>query len=178
MTTTSLLVGFAVLVPLLALFAAILRHIAAAGASTPVTPEWIGGFSTARYRPMERLLDEADHRFLAAHGELGRQLSRRLRSQRRRLFRAYLRCMERDFSRTSAILKRVALNATQDRPELVSALFKQRVLFAVGMVGVEIRLTLHGLGLASVDARRLVQAIESMRDQATMLIAAPSPSAA
>ena len=54
-----------------------------------------------KYRPMERLLQEEDFRFLSSQPGFSARLGRRFRSQRRRVFRAYLRSLSMDFGRVS-----------------------------------------------------------------------------
>ena len=65
-----------------------------------VDPEWLKNFSVSSYRPMERLLDEGDIRFLTEHPGYEPGMENRLRADRRRIFRLYLKNLGRDFART------------------------------------------------------------------------------
>src|ERR1700688_1883270 len=58
--------------------------------------------SPGKYRPMERLLGEADFRFLASQPGFSPKLGRRLRTERRQIFRGYLRNLRRDFGAVTA----------------------------------------------------------------------------
>jgi len=144
----------------------------------PVTGDWIGELSMARYRPMERLLDEADTRFLEASPGGGRKLARRLQAERRRLFRGYLHCLRRDFSRICMAIQILALASHQDRPDLVTILIKQKALFAIGLISVEYRLAMHTLGVGSVDVHGLIDSLEYMRLELLQLVQATVPAAA
>lgn len=131
--------------------------------------EWCRDFSIARYRPMERLFVEDDYDFLAAQPGFHPRISRKLQSERRRVFRHYLRCLRRDFDRLSTAAKTVLVHAAQDRPDLATTLLKQRLLFSYAMLVVEFRLGLQTLGIGRVDVRRLVSSLEAMRDQLRQL---------
>jgi hypothetical protein len=129
----------------------------------PATLEWVGELSVSKYRPMERLLEDRDYEFLAAQPGFNRKMVRRLRSERRRVFRGYLRCLSRDFNRVCGGIQMIMLQSDQDRPDLATILVRQKLLFALGMTAVQFRLILHACGIGAVDARHLVQALEAMR---------------
>jgi hypothetical protein len=139
------------------------RRLIAGPKSLPVSVDWINDLSIARYRPMERLLSEEDYRFLASQPGFDKRMLRRIRSERRKVFRGYLACLSRDFSLVGAALRLMMMYATQDRPDLAGILYKQQALFAFGMLTVQSRLALHACGLGTVDVRGLVCAMESMR---------------
>jgi hypothetical protein len=118
-----------------------------------------------RYRPMLRLLSDADLEFLPA----GSPLRRTLRARRRELFRAYLRCLTRDYARLLAGVRYVMTQSRVDRPDLAHALLKNRVLFALAICKVEYRLALHAAGIGHVEIAGLVEALETLRSQVTVL---------
>jgi hypothetical protein len=68
-------------------------------------PESTSRLLADRYRPMVRLLDASDQDFLAAHPSASPKLIREFRARRRKVFRAYLRSMVRDFDRISATIR-------------------------------------------------------------------------
>ncbi|MGE5570160.1 MAG: hypothetical protein ACM3S5_14080 [Rhodospirillales bacterium] len=140
--------------------------------------EWCRDFSIARYRPMERLFVEDDYDFLAAQPGFHPKISRKLQSERRRVFRHYLRCLRRDFDRLTTAAKMVLLNASQDRPDLAGLLLKQRLIFNYAMLVVEFRLGLQTIGIGRVDVRRLVSSLETMREQVRQLTQTAQPSQA
>lgn len=146
-------------------FLVLFRHLLARGRATEPDLAWSSEFSIAKYRPMERLFLEEDYDFLAAQPGFHPRISRKLQSERRRVFRHYLRCLRRDFDRLSTTAKLLLLEAQQDQPELARSLVKQRLMFSVGLATVQFRLALQPLGLGTVDVHRLVEAVEGMRDQ-------------
>jgi hypothetical protein len=72
---------------------------------------WSSEFSIAKYRPMERLFLEEDYDFLAAQPGFHPKIYRKLQSERRRVFRHYLRCVQRDFDRLLTAAKTMLLAA-------------------------------------------------------------------
>ena len=128
-------------------------------------PEWLKTFSTDYYRPMERLLDEADAEFLKSQPGYEPGLESVLRRERRRVFRAYLRSMAQDFGRLHYALRLLVLHSPQDNPELAKALVVQRLGFVGGLWAVHIRLAMHSLGIGTVDVRALVATLDSMQSE-------------
>ena len=128
-----------------------------------LTPEWLNGFSVARYKPMERLLSEEDFEFLASQKGYTPRIARRLRSERRRIFREYLHCLKRDFGRLEAGIRLFMVHATEDRPELAKALLRCRLSFTFGVFAAECRVALHTIGIGTVDIRQLIGSVDGMR---------------
>jgi hypothetical protein len=126
---------------------------------------WCRDFSVAKYRPMERLLLQDDLEFLAAQPGSNREIVRRLRAERRRIFRRYLRALSRDFDRLLWAAKAMVLHSAEDRPDLAQALVRQTLMFDYALAVVHCRLVLQGLGIGTVDVRPLVGALEAMRLQ-------------
>src|SRR5207245_9214180 len=120
-------------------------------------------FAPSRYKPMERLLDPADGSFLALQG-CNRSMMRRFRASRLGIFRGYARCLGRDFTRVSNALKVLMIHAPADRSALVGMLVKQRLMFSMNMMSLEMRLTMHSFGFSAptVDVRSLVEALDAM----------------
>jgi hypothetical protein len=123
--------------------------------------------SAERYRPMLRLLSDEDLDFVAANNAL----LRTLKSGRRKLFRSYLRCLTRDYGYLLAGIRSAMAGSAADRPDLARALAKNRALFALAVYQVEVRLTLHALGIGKVDISGLVEAFEGLRAQVAVLSA-------
>ncbi|MGA2135700.1 MAG: hypothetical protein ABSH50_25695 [Bryobacteraceae bacterium] len=139
------------------------RRLMAGPKSLPVSVDWINDLSIARYRPMERLLSEDDYRFLSSQTGVSKKTLRRMRAERRKVFRGYLACLRKDFSLVGAALRMMMMYSAQDRGDLAGILYKQQALFAVGMLAVEWRLLLHACGVGRVDVSGLVLAMENMR---------------
>jgi len=171
-----LILGLAVFVCLLvgAVLAFLFRRLIAGPKTLPVSVDWINDVSITRYRPMERLLSEEDYRFLASQPGFDKRMLRRIRSERRKVFRGYLACLNRDFSLVGAALRLMMTYSAQDRPDLAGILYKQQALFAFGTLAVEWRLVLHACGLGTVDVRGLVRAMEFMRLELRQMIPAES----
>jgi hypothetical protein len=155
-----------------AALAFLFRRLIAGPKSLPVSVDWINDLSIARYRPMERLLSEQDYRFLASQPGFDKKMLRRIRSERRKVFRGYLACLSRDFSLVGAALRLMMMYSTQDRPDLAGILYKQQALFALGMLAVQWRLALHTCGLGTVDVSGLVRGMEFMRQELRHMIPA------
>lgn len=138
--------------------------------------DWLARISAARYRPMERLLDAREEAFVASHADRG--TVRRFRAQRRKVFRGYLRSLERDFGRVCGAIRLVLAHSDTDRPELATALMRQQATFAAAVLAVRARLWLHAAGIGTVDVRDLVGALDTMRAELGRLAPLPAASAA
>lgn len=153
-------------VALLITFLALVRRVAAPSRTAEGDlGTWLDGFSITRYRPMERLLSEADYEFLAAQPGYDPSIARELRAARRRVFRIYLRQMSTDFSRLHQVARLLVLYAPEDRPELARSLVRQKWLFYHAMANVQWRLFLHSAGLSTVDVSGLIRALDSLNLQ-------------
>src|ERR1019366_4989261 len=100
----------------------LLRSLRLAAGRLPVTTDWLDDLSTERYRPMLRLLDEEDLRFLRTQPGFTPKMAAKFRAQRCRILQGYLRSMQVDFGRICTALKLVMTESQQDRPDLGSAL--------------------------------------------------------
>jgi hypothetical protein len=134
--------------------------------------------SPAKFRPMERLLREDDFKFLAAQPGYSSRLGRRFRSERRRVFRVYLRNLSEDFRRVALACHLLMIHSAVDRRDLASALLRQRLTFALGMLAIEGRLLLHAAGIGTVDVRGLVASLGAVQDQIRAMAAIPQIAAA
>lgn len=132
------------------------------------------GISARRYRPMERLLDRAEEAFVAAHaGSV-----RRFRAERRRIFRSYLRSLERDFASVCGAIRLLLVHSRHDRPDLAAALMRREARFASAVFAVRCRLLLHAAGIGTVDVRNLLGALDDARAELGNLVPAPAGAAA
>lgn len=127
---------------------------------------------SARYRPMLRLLDGSDFELLNDSGDP--KLIRRIRSQRRAIFRGYLRSLGRDQRKLSAQIRSVMVAAETDRKDLASALFRMNTNFRLLMLAVNFRLVIHSAGIGTVPAERLMNCFEQLRGQAEILSGSPA----
>jgi hypothetical protein len=129
-----------------------------------------------RYRPMARLLDSEDLRFLASRPGYRPEVGARLQHSRRRIFRMYLAELSADFHRLHAAARRMASEAPEQHADLIPFLMRQQIAFWRALVAIEVRLALSWAGLAPTDARGLVQIVEQL--QRTLAVAAPAPASA
>lgn len=129
--------------------------------------------SPDKYRPMARLLQEEDFRFLSSQPGFSPRLGRHFRTERRRIFRGYLRSLSKDFARVSMACQMLIIHAADDRGDLAKSLIRKRLMFRFGMVAIEGRLLLHTAGVGTVDVRGLVESLETMQAQIQMLLTPP-----
>jgi len=160
---------------LLALFLMV-RKVVSAGSELPLDSQWIAELSVERYRPMMRLLDERDLKFLRSQPGFTPRMEAKLRTQRCQIFRGYLRGLEADFRRVCTAVKVLMLQSQLDRPDLASVLVRNQAAFALGVATVNVRLILYRWGLGGVDVSVLVKTFDAMRLELRSL--APSAVAA
>jgi hypothetical protein len=152
----------AVIVSSLAMFWLTMRlraYRAAERGSSSGTPE----FSITRYQPLNRLLGDEDFLFLAAQPGYRPEIGKKFRRERRRVFRLYLNELAGDFRCLHARARAMVAESQEQHVELVGLLLRQQLRFWRAMAAIELRLTMHQLGVGKVDVRTLVDAFESMR---------------
>jgi hypothetical protein len=175
-----LLSATAVFVLLGILFLVLFRALASRNRKSALPEDWESIFAPARYKPMERLLGPEDQAFLASQPACNRGMARRFRATRISAFRGYARCLGRDFNRVSDALKMLMVHASVDRSALAGLLLKQRLLFNLNMMSLQMRLVLHSFGWSApkIDIRDLVEALDAMRTQLRALAVVAQPSVA
>jgi hypothetical protein len=174
----SILIAACVVLVLLIIAAGLLlRNLMQQGCQPVPDPAWIQNFSADRYRPMLRLLTEDDYEFLTAMGT-DSSVVKRLRSERRRIFRMYLKNLVRDFARLHRAARVLVLESEQERSEVASRLVRIRVDFFLAVFAVRCRLVLHAAGLGPVDVHRLIEALECMRTDIRTLVPVTQPAGA
>jgi len=150
----------------------LIRKWGFSGCNLPVTAEWIDELSIERYRPMMRLLDGGDLEFLRSQPGFTSSMAGKLRAQRCQIFRGYLRCLSNDFGRVCSAIKLVMLQSKHDRPDLATALLRNQMMFATGIVVVQCRLFLYRWGLCGVDVTSIVKIFDMMRIELRTLVPA------
>jgi hypothetical protein len=118
-----------------------------------------------RYRPMVRLLSDEDTAFVSAN----KAIARRLRAQRRQIFRGYLNCLTKDYAQLLNGVRLAMVRSGVDRPDLARALAKNQILFTLALCRIEYRLLLYRAGLGKVDVSGLVEAMDAFRAQVSFL---------
>ncbi len=139
--------------------------LARTSATDDSTASWFRDFSLEAYRPMQRLLDENDYRFLESQPGYQPSIARELRSERKKIFRTYLHEMIRDFNRMLGVARLMIVYASQDRPDLARAVAAARNQFYWTVLKTELALSLPW---GVVEAGRLVESVgriqESVRE--------------
>jgi len=135
-------------------------------------------FSRERYRAMERLLDQADGKFISSHSGCTRQIEKKFRKQRIKIFRAYLQLLSGDFNRICKAIRLHMIACKVDRSDLAAVVMKEQFRFAVSMVSVEFKLTVYASGWRGVDTSTLIASLDAMRDRLQSLAALPEPTLA
>ena len=144
----------------------------------PLTVDWIEELSTERYRPMLRLLDPDELTFLRGQPGFEGGDEVRFRSERARIFRAYLHSLETDFERMSMAIRVLLVNSRDDRPDLARAMVRRQAAFTASMALVHMRLSLYRWGVCSVDTGGLMQSFEAVRTELRALLPATAPARA
>jgi hypothetical protein len=141
-----------------------------------VPANWTPEFSVDRYRPMFRLLEDDDIRFLRSQPGATSAMVKRLRRQRYQVFRGYLRSLELDFHLALAALMAVVVHSPSERRDLLRALVVSRLKFSIGVFRVRCRLFLYRWNIGHEPVARLVSLCEGL--QLELLALAPSPDGA
>ena len=126
-----------------------------------LTFDWISSLSARRYEPMLRLTDDADFRFLRVQPGYTREMEKRLREHRYRMFLAYLDNLRSDFDGLANALKWILANADGDRANLASALLEAQAAFRWGFLMAKARAYAWRRGVCQVDVRHLVALFET-----------------
>ena len=135
-------------------------------------------FSRERYRAMERLLDEADGKFISSHSCCTRQIEKEFRKRRIRIFKGYLQLLSGDFHRVCKAIRLHMIACKVDRSDLAAVVMKEQFRFTVSMAYLELKLTVYASGWRGVDATSLIRSFDAMRDRLQALAALPEPTLA
>ena len=139
------------------------------------SPGWFDDFSASSYRPMSRLLSEEDFRFLSKQAGYTPQMGKRLRKDRRLVFRSYLRNLIKDFNRLYSGAAILMVYSEVDRAELASSLFRIRVNFYYVLFLVQMRLAIHAAGFEMMDITPMLQSLEFLQVRVRSLQPASMP---
>jgi hypothetical protein len=150
----------------LAMAATLLRQ---AGSPGPADPGWLASFSVEKYRPMERLLCESDYSFLAKQPGFQPEIARRLRRERCRIYRAYLRELVIDFNRLHRAAVELALASPVDRSQYAGMLMRQKMSFQLAVAAVRVRLAMSRLGLGPTRISPVLAVLGDLHQSALML---------
>lgn len=124
--------------------------------------DWFEEFSSFRYLPMRRLLSESEEEFWLRSTEGGESNLRAFRTERRRLFREYLRLVASDFGRLSQGARMSIVSASQDQAAEIKQLISLEWTFRKLLWQANLRLSLHWAGVRPMDATALINAMQSL----------------
>lgn len=133
--------------------------------------EWLEEFSLDNYRPMQRLLDESDYSFLASQPGYDPLIASRLRAERKRIFRAYLRQLDIDFQKLVFIGNLMVVQSPVDRSDLAAAIAQARLRFFWSSFQTELCLALDPLPVGKISPAKLLSSLSAVLD--TIAEAAP-----
>lgn len=171
-----MLVVGSVVVLLLACFAGLFWMLASRFDVQQCTSEWLDTFSLERYAPMERLLQKDDLAFLSAQTGYRPEIGKRLMTERRKIFRAYLRLLVRDFNQLMAIGRLMVVYSAQDQQEFARSLGRQQVRFYGRVCLLQVQLVIYPVAGNALDTGGLLDALGSMQTRVKQLTSAGPPS--
>ncbi len=137
----------------------------------PTRNQTVGSGWPGRQRSQLEALESTDISFLVEHPALARTVIRELRCKRRRVLREYLRSLQYDFNLTCAEIKGAIVASSEDRPDLVEALFKQQVRFKLGLMRAGCSMIMEAVGLVAVDFDAIIDDLSEIRLNVTRLVA-------
>jgi len=83
--------------------------------------------------------------------------------------------MGQDFNRLHRALRLMVLHAPEDRSEMAVLLVRQKIRFFAALAFAHARLTLHAVGIGTVDVSSLVTLLDSMGFELRSLALARQP---
>jgi hypothetical protein len=122
------------------------------------------GTVAERYRPMLCLLDERDPVLVAAR-IYGFGFYRRVRRERRLMFRIYLRDLVAERAELLKQVRQYLVDSPVDRPEMAKALLKSDVIFAIARVRIQVILALHALWFSRVEVSGMIGALRELEQR-------------
>jgi hypothetical protein len=120
------------------------------------------------YRPLQRLLDPADFDFLRRRGVAEGKI-RKLRRERRQIYRLCLRSLAADFNQIQRALSLVLVHSQADRPDLAALLARQKVTFYRNLLLAEASLVLHACGIEKIPTVDLLRPFTAVQEQLRQL---------
>jgi hypothetical protein len=151
----------------------LLRNLTNPRVSSEELGSWID-INVHSCRPLERLLNPVDFEFLRKRG-MSRRRILQVRSERRRLFRMYLRRLTSDFNMVCGAMSEVLVHSAVDRPDMARNLGVQRIVFYRRLVEIELRLRVSALVFDTALSLDLIRPLQTMHAECCRLLPAASP---
>jgi hypothetical protein len=114
-----------------------------------------------KYRPVERLFDSADARFLRSRAGNAHEAEKRLRRSRQRVMRSYLKVFRSDFHEAWNV-GRILAPFSED-PNMGVTLMTQLLTFYRLYACIEMRMLLHAYQPGNVEVGELLSALRQAR---------------
>ena len=130
-------------------------------------------FSPSRYRVVERQLAEADRRTVAALND--KKAEKKFRKVRVKIFRGYMVQLSEDFNRTCKAIKLLMVTSDVDRSALSGTILRQQFQFSLSLLRIEVELFIYSLGWNGIDTSRLIDSLDTLRNQLQGLVACAEP---
>jgi hypothetical protein len=128
-------------------------------------------FFATRYEPMARLVTPDDLAFLSSLPGYRSEVGAKLRRDRSRIFRMYLRELADDFHRLHSKARKMVTESQEPHAELVGILIRQQLTFWRAIAFIELRMLAPGAKLPKIDVPGLVETIEAMRSDLARITA-------
>jgi hypothetical protein len=127
-----------------------------------IANEEVPEFSLSRYQPMTQLMTGEDVQFFSGQPGVTRGQWQNFKRNRRRIFRLYLRELAADFQCLHRRAREIVAEVPEDHSVLVGSVLRLQVDFWRFLALIEVQLALDGLGLGTVDSRRLLETINAL----------------
>jgi hypothetical protein len=165
LTSTMLLVLGVPLVIYLALIVPTLARLLRGTDPDEISPEWLRSFSPSIYLPMQQLMSGEDFAFLSRQPGFDLSLYRKLRRDRLRIFRKYLRRMIVDFNQLHLAARLAIAQSAEDHSALIPTLILLKLRFSVAVLAAEFRCVMCFFGLKTLGASSLLLSLEELTVQ-------------
>lgn len=120
-------------------------------------------FSPAKYEPLARLAVVDDLAFLSSLPGYRRAIGAKLRRERCRIFRMYLRELADDFHGLHARARDMVAESPEANSEPVGLLLRQQFAFWRALASIELRLLAPWIRVPGIAVPALVESLETIR---------------
>lgn len=130
-----------------------------------ISAEWLQSFSPSIYEPMQHLMNAEDFAFLSRQPGFDLSLYRKLRRDRLRIFRQYLKRMILDFNQLHLAARLAISEQPGDHSALLPSLIALKLRFSAAVLAAEFRCVLCFFGVKTLEARSLLLQLEALNQQ-------------
>ncbi len=163
LTLATVLILLAPALVLIAVYFLVRQQIAVLRRRHTVPMDWTPELCVDRYRPMFRLLEEDDIRFLSTQPGATPALVKRLRRQRYQVFQGYLSALQGDFRLACEALMLLAMQSPTDRVDIIRPLLISQIKFSIGILRVRCGLLLYRWNVGQKPVANLVDLFEALQ---------------